>query len=521
MKKYLLLISLSIISMKNKAQNPNWAENIAPILYNKCTTCHNPNGIAPFSLISYQDAYDNRVNMQQDVSIRKMPPWPPAPAYRHLAHERILTSAEIAAINDWVNNGAIQGNAALAPVPPVYSSQAVLTAPDLVSAIPAFNVNTTTDLYRCFVIPSGLNTQQYITAIEAIPGNRSIVHHILIFEDTSGVPAQLDAADPGPGYTDFGGTGSVTSNLIGVWAPGQGVYHLPAGMGIKLPAHTNIILQIHYPGGTLSQTDSTKILFKLSSSGLRDVSIEAPLNHFNLSNGPLYIPANTTRTFYSLDTIQSTTSVLAVGPHMHLIGQSIIAYGVTPAGDTIPFINIPSWDFHWQGLYSFQHVLKVPAQTVLHSAAFYDNTTANLNNPNNPPHPVHLGEATTDEMMLVFFSSLPYQNGDENILIDSTTVTAVDDYSFSGFISSAQLYDPSPNPVSNNLSFDFYLPEKSSIVFNIYDLSGKLVASLPSEKKYVAGLNHEKFPVTTLAAGNYILEMKMEDGSRSKKFLKE
>ncbi len=519
MKKYLLLAVASFLSSYSSAQN--WAQDIAPILYNKCTNCHNSNGIAPFSLITYQDAFDNSLSIQQDVNTRKMPPWPPDPNYRHLSHERILSPAEVISINNWVNNGSPKGDSTLAPTPPVYSSQAEITTPDLVSQIPSYLVNTTTDLYRCFVIPSGLVSDKYLTEIEAIPGNRSIVHHILIYEDTSIVPSQLDAGDPGPGYTDFGGTGSNSSNLIGVWVPGQGTYRLPAGMGIKLPAHTNIILQIHYPGGTFAQIDSTKILFKLTSSSVRNVTIEPPLTHFNLTNGPLFIPANTTRTFYSQYTIPFTLSTLSVGPHMHLIGKSIMAYGVTPANDTIPFINIPNWDFHWQGLYSFQNVLKVPAGTVLHSSAFYDNTAANPDNPNDPPQNVSLGEATTDEMMLVFFSYLFYQPGDENIVIDSATITTVDDYSFSGIISSAQLFEPSPNPVTTDLSFDFYMPDKSSVSFSVYDMNGRLVATLPSNKKYFAGMNREKISLTTLSSGNYILQMQTETVSRNKKFVKD
>ncbi len=520
MKRLILLLCFGCMSLTLFAQ-PNWSEHIAPILYSKCTSCHNSNGIAPFSLITYEDAYVNSQTIRQQVNGRKMPPWPPDPNYRHLAYERVLTATEITAINDWVNNGSLKGDSTLAPPPPVYSSQAEITSPDLVSRIPDYLVNTTTDLYRCFVIPTGLATQEFLTEIEAIPGNRSIVHHILIYEDTSNVPLQLDAADPGPGYTEFGGTGSTSSNLIGVWVPGQGTYRLPAGMGIKLPAQTNIILQIHYPAGIVAETDSTKILFKLTPSSVRSVSIAPPLTHFNLTNGPLFIPANTTRTFYSEYTLPFTLSTLSVGPHMHLIGKSIMSYGITPTNDTIPFINIPDWDFHWQGLYSFQNVLKLPAGTVLHSTAFYDNTSANPDNPNDPPQNVYLGESTTDEMMLVYFSYLFYLPGDENIVIDSSTITATDDYSFSGIISTAQLYEPSPNPAVSDLSFDFYMPDKSSVSFVIYDMNGRLVTSLPSNKKYVAGLNREKFPVSNLAAGSYILQMKTESVSRSKKFVKE
>ena len=79
--------------------------------------------------------------------------------------------------------------------------------------------------------------------MEIIPGNYSVVHHVLIFSDTSSVPAQRDAQDPAPGYVGFGGTGSNSSQLIGVWAPGGTSYKLPVGMGITLPANTNIILR--------------------------------------------------------------------------------------------------------------------------------------------------------------------------------------------------------------------------------------------------------------------------------------
>src|SRR6185436_13388896 len=355
MKKILPLVFLLSVFAKVNATNPDWSVDIAPILYAKCTSCHNQNGIAPFSLITYQDAFFYKTDIQTNVNSGMMPPWPPDPNYRHLAHERVLSPAEKSAIDQWVNAGAPQGDSTLAPAQPVYSSAAEITSPDLISRMPDYVVNTTTDLYRCFVMPSGLLSQQYITEIEALPGNRNIVHHILIYEDTSGIPAQLDAADPDPGYTDFGGTGSPSSNLIGVWVPGQSVYRLPVGMGIGMPANTNIVIQIHYPGGITNQTDSTKILFKLSSSLLRNVTITPPLNHFNLTNGPLVIPPNTTRTFYSQYTIPVTLSTLSVGPHMHLIGKSIMSYGVTPSNDTIPFINIPEWDFHWQGLYSFRN----------------------------------------------------------------------------------------------------------------------------------------------------------------------
>ncbi len=517
MKKTLLLLLLAISSKIITAQ-VTWSANVASIIYTKCSNCHNANGIAPFELMSYQDAVQNATDIKDQVTNRTMPPWPPDPAYSHLAHERILTQQEIDAIANWVDNGMIRGNIALEPPPPVFSSSSEITSPDLILNAPVYAVNTTNDDYRCFVIPTNLLTDKYITAMEAIPGNRNVVHHILIYSDNTNVPATLDAADPGPGYTNFGGTGSSASKLIGVWVPGQSAYYSPTGMGIKLPANSNVILQIHYPGGISGQTDSTKLLLKLTSTFQREISIDAPLEHLNLDNGPLIIPANTSKTFNAHYVVPYDLSVLGVGPHMHLIGTSILSYGVTPSGDTIPFFNVPHWDFHWQGVYSFPKVLKIPAGTILYSEAHYNNTTANPSNPNNPPQWVFLGESTTDEMMLVYFAYTLYLPGDENIIIDSTQIiNNVQDVNGS-LISTIQLYDPTPNPANDKVTFQYFLPQSGNVIISIVDISGKVIKKENFEVKN--GLVTSQIQINDLLEGIYFLNLEAGGIIRSKRILK-
>jgi hypothetical protein len=129
------------------------------------------------------------------------------------------------------------------------------------------------------------------------------------------------------------------------------------------------------------------------------------LNHGSaLVNGPLSIPANTTKTFRAEYTLPVGVTVLGVLPHMHLVGKSIKAYALKPGGDTVHLVNIPEWDFHWQMYYRFQKPIYLPPGTKGVAIASYDNTTANPNNPNNPPQNVTLGEGTGDEMMLVYFN---------------------------------------------------------------------------------------------------------------------
>ncbi|MBK6447029.1 MAG: T9SS type A sorting domain-containing protein [Bacteroidetes bacterium] len=513
-KKLLLILFLPLFT---SAQT--WSGEVASIIYDKCSRCHNSNGIAPFELMSFQDAVDNASDIESAVTDRVMPPWPPDPAYSGFAHQRVLSAQEINDITAWVANGTPRGDSLQEPGAPVFTGIAQISTPDLIVQIPAFTINTPSDdLYRCFVLPTGISLHKYITAMEAVPGNRAVVHHVLIYADTSSVPDQLDAADPGPGYTSFGGTGSPNSKLLGVWVPGQGAEFLPSGMGIGLEANSKIILQIHYPRGISNQVDSTQIRFQLTSNFQREVYITTPLHHGDLDNGPLYIPANTTRTFTAHYQVTFDITALAVGPHMHLIGRSIQSYGVTPGNDTIPFIDIPEWDFHWQGMYHFPRLLKIPNGTTLYSSAYYDNTVNNPNNPNNPPQPVFLGEATTDEMMLVFFSYTFYFPGDENVIIDTSVVASVPGINYSQIVSTAQLYAPYPNPTTGDFQVDYFLPKNSSVKFRILDLQGKEVWN-SGTKNVPAGYQKQWIGNFHSGKGEFLLQLQSETGTRIQKIL--
>ncbi len=148
------------------------------------------------------------------------------------------------------------------------------------------------------------------------------------------------------------------------------------------------------------------------------------LNHYtSLTNGPLFIPAGQTKTFNEQRSGSGNWTFLYAFPHMHLIGRSITSYATTNTpNDTIRFIKIPEWDFHWQDNFIFRNAIKVPNGATLRATAFYDNTTNNPDNPSSPPQNVSAGESTTDEMMLVFFAYMPYQTGDEYLIIDKRII---------------------------------------------------------------------------------------------------
>lgn len=515
-----LLFILAVFIFKAGIAQPYWATDVAPILYQHCTSCHNPNGIAPFALITYADAFPNANDMANDVSSHIMPPWPPDTSYTRFCNERTLSQAEIQTIVDWSANGAQPGNLSAAPAPPTYTGVATLTNPDLVAQIPLYTVNTVTDLYRCFVIQNVTPTTEYITKIEVIPGNRSIVHHVLVYQDQANTCINLDNADPGPGYTNFGGVGSNTAELVVGWVPGQGMYSLPASMGIQLQANANLIFQVHYPGGTFGQVDSTQVRMVFSNGSVRNVTLSPVINHYtSLTNGPLYIPANTIRTFDAQETVNYDVSVISVAPHMHLIGQNITNYAVTPLTDTIPLIQINDWDFHWQGFYNYRRPVHVPYGSVLYAHATYDNTSNNPRNPNNPPQNVSLGEATTDEMFIIYYALLLYQWDDENIIIDSTV--AVQEHSFADLVITPQLYEPYPVPSANGetVTVDFFLPNKTALKMELIDVTGKVIAVPVNGTETSAGFGKTQVNTSGLAKGTYIVKLTADGSVKTKSLI--
>lgn len=513
-----LFIPLSILlaNTLSFAQTPTWADKIAPILYKNCTSCHHTGGVAPFSLTTYNQAANFKSAIRHSIQTGHMPPWPPDPKYSALAYSRVLSDADKKALIDWANADAPSGNLANAPTPPTYTDGPAIANPDWTKRIEKYTVTSNLDIYRCFPMKSGATVDKFITGLECLPGNGTIVHHVLIFADQSNKCFDLDAADPGPGYTSFGGVGSNSATLIGAWVPGSLPQIYPVGMGVRLKAGANIIMQIHYAPSSSGKTDSTMLRLKTTEVPQREVFIAPILNHGDaLTNGPLIIPANTTKTFNAQFTnalIDGT--IISVAPHMHLIGKSIKAWGILPSGDTMKLIKIDNWDFHWQGFYLFKKALKFPRGTKLQSEAVYDNTMNNVNQPNNPPKTVTLGESTTDEMMLIYFSFLAYKAGDENLVLETGT-TETEEPPLSKTALSAF-----PNPTTSSLNLRFDLKEAENMTIQIFDYQGVMVQNVATNLRFEKGENQKEVNTKDLPNGVYFVKINSDKTYGVQQFVK-
>ena len=495
-----VLIFLSI-SQNTKAQTPTWSNEIACIVYNNCVQCHRPNGVAPFSLLEYNNAYTFRHLIQYVVTEKLMPPFPAEEDLVDYLDEMALSDDEIDLINDWVEADAPQGNPDDAPTPPVLPDGDIITNPDMVIQMPVYESQAVfTDDYRCFVVPSNLTGERYIIGMEVVPGNQNILHHVLVYADNSNFAYTLDNLSPGPGYTCFGGPGSGSANLIGGWVPGQSVNYFPSGFGIKIDAGTNIIVQTHYPEGSQGQRDSTKINFIFADdvSNIREAFMTPILTHeTTMTDGPLYIPANETRTFHQEFNVFANATIFSVLPHMHLIGRSMKADLRKASGEVIPLFDIPKWDFEWQLDYKYNQPIIATFGSRLRAEAFYDNTTANPINPNNPPQDVSSGEATTDEMMIVFFTWSVYQTGDENMYLEDAP-PLLPNCNSTGVNTLVEDDDIAirPNPVVNELQIN---NEWGETMFTLFDASGK------SLQRFNLPKGVQRYDVSHLTPGVYYL----------------
>ncbi|MEP7196846.1 MAG: hypothetical protein ABI851_10015 [Saprospiraceae bacterium] len=506
MKKLLFILLLTNVI---QAQNLTWSADIASTIYTKCTSCHRSGGIAPFTLESYEETVSNKTRIQNAVSNESMPPWPPDQTYSKFAHSRSLSSIQKSNLLSWLNTGTIRGELSKEPPLPIFPVNGDLEGtPDKVLTAPIFNIKATNDIYQCFVLKNTETIDRFISAMEVIPGNRNAVHHVLIFYDKTGQARNLDNASQEPGYLSFGGIGVNGAELIGAWVPGSTPQKYPKGMGVKLPANGDIVLQIHYPRSSDGQMDQTMLkIFYSKDASTRQVFISPILNHdISLTNGPLIIPANTVKTFnaeYLINNLNIT--LLSVAPHMHLIGKSIEVYAQKPNKEIQNLIKINDWDFHWQGYYSFPKPIILNSGTKLLSKASYDNTKNNPNNPNSPPKLVSLGESTTDEMMLVYFTFLLYKNGDENIIIDSSFFSATKDLS-----EAEDEFNIIKTQNSGGQRIELS-EEWNNSILSIYSLDGKMI-----QRRKLNSLSTELF-IDSAESGLLIFQLEKGNNRISKK----
>ena len=519
MKQLILLISLLFAGNYISAQT--FSEDIAPIIYDNCTTCHRAGEIGPMPLTNYSEVSQWAQTIAHVTEIKYMPPWKPDRDYSTFVGEKGLDDQEIQLIKDWVANGTPQGDPANEPPAPEFPDGSQLGTPDLVLEMTeSYTIaGNNEDDYRVFVLPSNQTEDRELAAIEFRPGNSKIVHHALIAFDETGAGAAMDAATPEYGYFSYGDFGIGIPDFSTGYTPGIQTIRYPQGIGEILPANADVLVQVHYAPSPTEETDqsSLNLFFKESNDPIqRPIELSLVLPNI-LPNGwnDFFMPPNQVKSLHGTFPINEDISLTSIYPHAHLLCRTWEVYAVTPSNETIPLIKIDDWDFNWQGAYTFNRMQKLPEGSIMHVLATYDNTEDNPLNPNNPPAFVTWGEGTTDEMYIIALNWVPYQEGDEFIEIGGD-LTNTDNPTIDNIV---KLYDLVPNPVKDEVRISYYLPSTSDLGLEIFTLDGHEVKSIRKTAPQIAGNHSIQVPVNDLAMGTYLVVMETNGKKISQKLV--
>lgn len=391
----------SSLSSQGGPQPVTYAGQVAAILFEHCVQCHRPGEVAPFSLLSYEDAKKRAQQLAFSVESKQMPPWKAKLGYNEFHDANVLTPEKIAAIRAWADAGAPMGDPMKLPEPPKFSSEWTLGEPDAILAPPRpYKIAAEgRDDYRNFVIKTDYKETKWVRAMAVRPDNKRVVHHVIAFLDETGRAIELEKRqnDGQPGYSTFGGLGFIPSGALGGWAPGLRPSVTPDYAAFELKPGATIVLQMHYNKTGKEEYDRTQIgLYfakeppkqKMNLAWLANIGLRIPAGASNhVAKWQLRLPVDVT--------------VYGAMPHMHLLGKWMKAYAITPDGKEVPLVWVEDWDFNWQMHYTFAKPIKLPRGSVVHVEAAYDNSADNPRQPSNPPRTVTWGEQTTDEMMLL------------------------------------------------------------------------------------------------------------------------
>ena len=387
-------------------------KDLAPIVYGHCAPCHHPDGVAPFPLLTYDDVRKHASQIVAVTSRRYMPPWPPEHGYGAFAGDRSLSAAQIHLFADWLKQSEPQGDPADLPALPHFTGSWQMGVPDLVLRMPKpFEMPADgTDIFRNFIVPTGLTTTKYVRGLELHLSNPRVVHHANVVLDHTESMRKRDGQDGRPGFPGMDviteaapDTFDPDSHFL-FWKPASVLRLEPERMSWRLNPGTDLVLNLHLQPTGKQESVQVEIGLYFSAKPPSVFPMLLQLEH----DGALHIPAGDPNfTVTDSLTLPVDVDLLAIYPHAHYLGKVIEAWATLPNGERRWLIRIPDWDINWQAEYEYKNPIALPKGTKLAMRIVYDNSSANPRNPNRPPKLVETGDRSQDEMGHVWFQVLP------------------------------------------------------------------------------------------------------------------
>jgi hypothetical protein len=393
-------------------------QDVRPVVEARCTGCHMPGEIGPFNLTNYDETKAVGDLITSVVTAETMPPFLENDECRDYQHNPSLTDDQITMFQTWVDEGMPEGDPER-PGEALESTATEMSRVDLELEMPVeYKPDSYPDDYRCFVADWPYDQRRFVTGFGVEPGNKEIVHHVIAFlagPEAAAEAVALDEAEEGPGYTCFGAAGIdlQSTGWLGSWAPGGVGRDFPAGTGINIEPGSKIIIQVHYNAlnGDV-EPDRTKLKFKIDEQVAKQ-AMWMPWANPQWLNGQMPIRAGDADAKHSFgfDPTQflsngNPITIYGGGLHMHLLGKSATAKIRRFDGTEDCLIDIPNWDFSWQGGVDFAEPATLNPGDQLHLECHWDNSMENqpvIDGRQRVPSDSNWGEGTGDEMCLGIF----------------------------------------------------------------------------------------------------------------------
>lgn len=367
--------------------NVTWSNQIVRIVQARCIDCHRTGEVGPFSLTKYEDAAPWSEAIAEAVRENRMPPWHADPKFGKFSNDARLTVDEKKLIEDWAADGAPEGDKADLPKLRRFTAGWQLPRkPDLVVPMRKMPFKVPAEGfvdYQYITADPKFTEDKWVQAVEIMPGNRSVVHHALVFARTSS-----SLSGDGEGY-------------LACFVPGTRVQPFPKGMAKRIPAGAKLTFQMHYTTNGTPQDDITSIgLVFADPEEITHVVITGSANLQKLS-----IPPNAGNHRLEATSFRAPVDIqlLSMMPHMHLRGKSFSFEALGPGGTADEMLlDVPRYDFNWQTSYCCAEPKLLPAGTRIRCVAHFDNSAENRANPD-PTATVKWGPKTRDEMLFGYF----------------------------------------------------------------------------------------------------------------------
>jgi hypothetical protein len=447
----LTLASLAVAAIATAADQPSpvtFTKDVLPILQKNCQSCHRPGQVAPMSLLSYQETRPWARAIKNAVTLKKMPPWFADPAYGHFTNDRSLNQRDIDILAKWADTGAPEGDPHAAPPPVQWPHDGWTIQPEVVMALPPHDVPAKGVLeWELIAFPAPFKGDTWLTSMEILPGDASVVHHICFSFEKHRPTTQYNryewvhvprdtSGNPTPGNSGFGDLPNMMTAVRDVgstdvtltpgrptlrqtndfcFIPGNSVDdYRDWNAGKLVPAGSDIIFSLHYTANGKATVDRTKIGFTVAKTAPKkkfvvqgageDTPVIAPSAanaravFASAYNPDFAIPPNDGNYLAPPMEIAFLKDVelVRLRPHAHVRGKSA-QYKITyPDGREEIVLNVPHYDFNWQLAYGM--ALELPKGSRMRFEFRYDNSAGNKNNPD-PNRWVYQGFQSWEEMM--------------------------------------------------------------------------------------------------------------------------